>query len=155
MLNKLNNFSSPHLLLFPQMHTNTLTNKHIHAEKSKQRYTCSKKKKKNTKIHKHTHTQTNPYGQTTKRQIGASRNDRCLICTWLERLELVGLVWLELVGMGLAWSELVGMGLAWSKLWRSVLVNRCLIRSCGSELGRSVLAWSELWFSACDRDGVD
>ena len=54
MLNKLSNFFSPYLLLFPQMHTNTPTHKHIHTEKSTQRYTCSKKKK--TQIHKQTHT---------------------------------------------------------------------------------------------------
>ena len=48
VLNKHSNFSSPHLLLFPQMHTNTntLTHKHIHTKNSTQRYTCSKKKKK-------------------------------------------------------------------------------------------------------------
>ena len=76
-LNKLNNFSSPRLLLFPQMHTNTPTHKHIHIDKSIQRHACSKKKKKKKKeIHKHTHTQTNLNG--TKRQIGAYRNNRCL-----------------------------------------------------------------------------
>ena len=55
-LNKLSNFSSPHLLLFPQVHTNTNTptHKHIHTKKSTQRYTCSKKKK--IEIHKQTQT---------------------------------------------------------------------------------------------------
>ena len=33
VLNKLSNFSSPHLLLFPQMHTNTPTHKQTHTDK--------------------------------------------------------------------------------------------------------------------------
>ena len=51
VLNKHSNFSSPHLLFFPQMHTNTNTptHKHIHTKNSTQRYTCSKKKKKKKK----------------------------------------------------------------------------------------------------------
>ena len=58
MHNKLSDFSSPHLL-FPQIHTNTATHKHIHIDKSTQIYT-------------NTHTQTNPHGQTNR------GTDRCL-----------------------------------------------------------------------------
>ena len=58
MHNKLSDFSSPHLL-FPQIHTNTPTHKHIHIDKSTQIYT-------------NTHTQTNPHGQTNR------GTDRCL-----------------------------------------------------------------------------
>ena len=121
MLNKLSNFSSLHLLLFPQMHTNTSTHKHIHTDKLTQRYTCSKKKKKNTEIHKHTHTQTNPNGQTTKRQIGAYRNDRCLTGTIGAR----------------------GSCLIRAYGYRSCLIGAReisnLIGDCGLELGRSML----------------
>ena len=52
MHNKLSDFSSPHLL-FPQIHTNTATHKHIHIDKSTQIYT-------------NTHTQTNPHRQTNR-----------------------------------------------------------------------------------------
>ena len=57
------------------MHTNTFTQTNQHRD------TLAPKKKKNTEIHKHTYTQTNLNGQTTKRQIDAYRNDRCLTGT--------------------------------------------------------------------------
>ena len=139
MLNKLSNFS-PYLLLFPQMHTNTPIHKHIHTDKSIQRYTCSKKK-----THRNTNTPTHKQTQTDKQQrdrslligtidawsgmigargsclIGARGSHLveargygfCLIGmigAWLEQSKLVGLAWSKL--MGLAWLELVGMGLA-------------------------------------------
>ena len=70
VLNKLSNFSSSHLLLFPQMHTNTLTHKHIHTEKSTQRYTCSKKKKKkNRDTQTHPHKQTHTHKQQRDRSV--------------------------------------------------------------------------------------
>ena len=150
VLNKLSNFSSPHLLLFPQMHTNTPTNKHIHIDKSTQRYTCSKKKKKNT------NTQTHPHTNKPTRTNNKETN-WCLIGTigaWLEQLELVG--------MGLAWSELGRSGRC---LWigaREISVksdmvrsNRCLWIGAREIDALSGLAWSELWIDACDRDDVN
>ena len=70
-LNKLSNFSSPHPFLFPQMHTNTPTHKHIHTDKSTQKYT-------------NTPTQTN---QRRDRSV-LDRNDRCL---WNDRC-LTGMI---------------------------------------------------------------
>ena len=69
VLNKLSNFSSPHLLLFPQMHTNTPTHKHIHTE-----INLLKKKKKNTDTQTHPHT--NKPTQTNNKEI-----DQCLTGT--------------------------------------------------------------------------
>ena len=106
-LNKLSNFSSPHLLLFSQMHTNTSTQTNQHKD------TLAKKKKKNTHTQRYTNTPIHKQTQTGKQQ----RDRSVLIKTInarLEQSELVGLTWSELVG--LAWSELVGMGLAWSTL---------------------------------------
>ena len=113
------NSVTSHLLIFffflrcrqthPNINTSTQTNQHKDT-------LAPKKKKTHRYTNTHTHAQTNPHRQTTKRQIGA----------WLERSEL----------MGLAWSELVGMGLAWSELGRS---RSDLIGAYGSELGRSML----------------
>ena len=50
VLNKLNNFFSPHLLLFPQMHTNTPTQKNQHRD------TLAQKNKNKIEIHKQTQT---------------------------------------------------------------------------------------------------
>ena len=123
VLNKLSNFSSPHLLLFPQMHTNTST----------QRYTCSKKKKKNTEKNKHTHTQTNPNGQTTKRRIGAYQNNRCL---WIGTREI--LVRSDLVGSNRClWIGAREIGVCGSMLAR-VLPDR----SYGSMLVTERENWS-------------
>ena len=58
MHNELSHFSSPYFL-FPQIHTNAPTHKHIHTDKSTQRYT-------NIPTHKQTHT-----NKPTERQIGA------------------------------------------------------------------------------------
>ena len=120
-LNKLSNLSSSSFSLDAHKHTHTQTHPHrqinteIHAQKKK------KKKKKNTEIHKHTHTQTNPNGQTTKRQVGAYRNDRCLTGTIRARGSCL---------IGARGSHLIG-----ARGYRS-----CLIDACGLELGRSVLA---------------
>ena len=85
-LNKLSNFSSPHLLLFPQMHTNTPTHKHIHTEKSTQRYTCSKKKKKknrNTQTHPHKQIQT--HKQQRYRSVLIETIGICSVLDWNDR----------------------------------------------------------------------
>ena len=75
-----------------------------------------KKKKKHREIHKHTHTQTNPNEQTTKRQIGAYQNDRCLIGT-----------------IGARGSCLIRARV--SCLIGACGYGSCLIGACGSELG--------------------
>ena len=79
-LNKLNNFSSPRLLLFPQMHTNTPTHKHIHTDKSIQRYTCSKKKKKKRDTQTHPHTNKPKWNKETDRCLSEQ-----LVLDWNDR----------------------------------------------------------------------
>ena len=103
VLNKLSNFSSPHLLLFPQIHTQT----HPHRQINTEIHLLKKKKKK-----KHRDTQTHPHTNKPKR-TNNKETDRCLS-------ELMGLAWSELVGMGHAWSEL-----GRSRIWL-VLVDRSL-----------------------------
>ena len=104
VLNKHSNFSSPHLLLFPQMHTNTNTNtpthKHIHTKNSTQRYTCSKKKKK---------------------------KDRSSELVGLAWSELVGM---DLAWSELGRSVLVDRNCGSVQLWIGAVMDR----SCGSEL---------------------
>ena len=138
MLNKLSNFS-PYLLLFPQMHTNTPIHKHIHTDKSIQRYTCSKKKK-------HRDTQTHPHTNKPKWTNNKETN-RCLLeqsILDLERSELVGLAWLELVG--LTWSELVGMGLALSE-W--LVLNWCLTGTIEARGSCLIKAYGSRLIGAC------
>ena len=110
--NELSDFSSPHLL-FPQIHTNTPTHKHIHTDKSTQRYT-------NTPTHKQTHTD-----KPTERQIGAwlerSMLDRCLIGT-------IG-AWSMLVGQRewvLMLAAEIGAWLERFSTCASVIVGQCL-----------------------------
>ena len=106
------------------MHTNTST-------QTNQRYTCSKKKiKKHRDTQTHTHTQTNPNGQTTKRQINAYRNDRCLTGT-------IGAHGSCLIGARGYGSCLIGA----RELGRSVLVIEIGACDCDRD--------------ACDQDGVD
>ena len=106
VLNKLSNFSSPHLLLFPQMHTNTST----------QRYTCSKKKKKTLK---YTNTPTHKQTQMDKQQ----RDRSVLIGTIGACGSELGRSWSDLI-----WSDLIDA--CGSELGRSVFVDRCLLESC-------------------------
>ena len=152
VLNKHSNFSSPHLLLFPQMHTNTNTptHKHIHTKNSTQRYTCSKKKKK---------------------------KDRSSELVGLAWSELVGM---DLAWSELGRSVLVDRSCGSVQLWigvvdrscGSVLVTEAVERSCGSEFltererdgwigasdrslwprGRE-LGWSVLLIGVCDQEG--
>ena len=69
-LNKLSNFSSPHLLLFSQMHTNTSTQTNQHKD------TLAK-----NKIKKHGDTQIHPHTNKPKRKNNKETN-RCL-SEWL------------------------------------------------------------------------
>ena len=151
MLNKLSNFSSPHLLLFPQVHTNTNTptHKHIHTKKSTQRYTCSKKKK--IEIHKHTHT-------NKPKHTNNKETDQCLTGT----IRAYGSCLIRANGSRLIGARGYGSCLigAWSELGKSVLVDWSLIRavdqcSCGSELWIGAVGRScgsvQLWISAFDQ----
>ena len=110
VLNKHSNFSSPHLLLFPQMHTNTNTptHKHIHTKNSTQRYTCSKKKKKKR----------SELGASRSRLIGARGYGSCLIGA-----RQIGACGSEL------WIGAVMDRSCGSELW----IGAC-DRSCGTEL---------------------
>ena len=87
-LNKLSNFSFPHLLLFLQMHTNTPTHKHIHTDKSIQRYACLKKNNNKKKKKKQIDTQTHPHINKPK-QTNNKETDRCLsersVLDWNDR----------------------------------------------------------------------
>ena len=125
MLNKLNNFSSPHLLLFPQMHTNTLTNKHIHAEKSKQRYTCSKKKKKK----KHKDTQTHPHTNKPIR-TNNKETDRCFSKRSMLDLYLTGTI--RACGSCLIGARGYGSCLIGARGYGSCLIEAMEIGACES-----------------------
>ena len=140
-----NSITSPLLIFFfflrctqthPHRNTSTQTNQHRDTLAQK------KKKKKNTEIHKHTHIQTNPNRQTTKRQIGAYRNDRCLTGTIRARGYRSCLIRAREI------SNLIGA--CGSKLGRSVLVGRCLIGSCLIGAGNQCL-WSR--WCGLDREG--
>ena len=124
-LNKLSNFSFPHLLLFPQMHTNTPTHKHIHTEKSTQRYTCSKKKRKK-EIHKHTHTNKPKHTNNKDTDQCLSKRsvfDRCLIGT--------------IRAHGSCLIEASGSRLIRARGYGSCLIGARQIDACGSEPDRS------------------
>ena len=124
VLNKLSNFSSPHLLLFPQMHTNTPTHKHIHTEI----HLLKKKKKK----HRYTNTPTHKQTHTDKQQRDRSVLDWNDQSSWV-LLDRSSWVWV------LPNQSLIGAG---------EISN--LIDACGSNLGRSRsdLIWSNL-IGAC------
>ena len=121
MHNDLNSSSS-----FPQMHTNTYSQKNQHGN------ILAKKKKSFPQMHTNTSSQKNqhrdilakkkkknPNGKTNKpKRKNKKETNRCLS----ERSELVGLAWSELVGMGLDRS---------SELWIGAAVDRCC---CGSML---------------------
>ena len=126
MLNKLSNLSSPHLLLFPQMHTNTNTptHKHIHTEKSTQRYTCSKKKK--LEIHKHTHT-------NKPKHTNNKDTDRCLSKRSVFDQCLTGTIGAH----GSCLIEASGSRLIGACGYGSCLIGARQIDACGSEPDRS------------------
>ena len=91
---------------FPQMHTNTSSQKNQHRD-------ILAKKKKKTQTEK----QTNPNGKTKKRQIGAYRNDRS---SWVS-LGRSSWVWV-LIGARSYGSVQLWIGAAvdqclWSELW--------------------------------------
>ena len=76
VLNKLSTFSSPHLFLFSQMHTNTST------QTNQQKDTLAQKKKK--KKHRYTNAPTHKQIHMDKQQrdkLVLDRNDWCLIGT--------------------------------------------------------------------------
>ena len=149
VLNKLSNFSSPHLLLFPQMHTNTPTHKHIHTEKSTQRYTCSKKKKKKRYTNKPKYTNNK---ETDRCLLERLVFDRCLTGT-------IGAHGSCLIGA--SGSRLIGVSGSWlieARGYGSCLIGAMQIGACGSELwinASDQSCGSELWIGASNRDDMD
>ena len=125
--------TSPLLIFFfflkcTQTHPHTHT--HPHRQINTKIHLLKKKKKKHRDIQTHPHT-------NKPKRTNNKETDQCLIGTWLER------------------SELVGMGLAWSELGRSRsdLIWLDLIDACGWMLDRvlpdrscgSVLVTEMVW----------
>ena len=151
------------------MHTNTPTHKHIHTEKSTQRYTCSRKKK--IEIHKHTHT--NKPKHTNNKETDRCLSERsvfnrcltrtirahgsCLIKASGSRLIgacgygscLIGARQIDACGSVQLWIDAVDQSCG-SVMWIGAAVDQCF----WSELWIRVVdqcLWPELWIGASNK----